>query len=81
VARLSCRSAPTGHNPQSSAVTVALSASNLTTIAQYMLWLMFRNIASDGYVFEDPTRPSVLSAPGCVLASPSWENTATHVTL
>jgi glucoamylase len=36
-----------------------------------MFWLMFRNIASDGFVFEDPVNPGVLSQPGCVLASPS----------
>ena len=50
--------------------------SNLTTIAPYMLCLMFRNVASDGFVFEDPVNAGVLSLPGCVLASPSWENTA-----
>jgi glucoamylase len=71
---------PTGPKLQYSAVTVSVSASDLAAIAQYMFWLMFRNIASDGFVFEDPIRPGVLSAPGCVLASPSWENTATHVT-
>jgi glucoamylase len=52
---------------------------NLTSVAQYMFWLMFRNVASDGFVFEDPVRAGVLSQPGCVLASPSWENSATHV--
>jgi len=45
-----------------------------------MFWLMFRNVASDGFVFEDLVNTGVLSQPGCVLASPSWENTATHVT-
>jgi glucoamylase len=40
---------------------------------------MFRNVASDGFVFEDPVNAGVLSQPGCVLASPSWENTATDV--
>ena len=44
-----------------------------------MFWLMFRNIASDGFVFEDPVNTGVLSQPGCVLASPAWENTATNV--
>jgi glucoamylase len=52
--------------------------SNLATVAQFMFWLMLRNIASDGFVFEDPVNAGVLSRPGCVLASPSWENTA-HV--
>ena len=54
----------------------AVAQSDLTTIAPYMFWLMFRNIASDGFVFEDPVNTGVLSQSGCVLASPSWENTA-----
>ena len=61
-------------------VRPALAQSDPTTVAQYMFWLMFRNVASDGLVFEDPVRAGVLSRPGCVLASPSWENSATHVT-
>jgi glucoamylase len=56
-----------------------VAQSNLTTIAQYMFCLMFRNVASDGFIFEDPVRAGILSQPGCVLASPSWENSATHV--
>jgi glucoamylase len=49
-----------------------------TAVAPYLFWLMFRNVASDGLVFEDPVNTGVLSLPGCVLASPSWENSA-HV--
>src|SRR5271166_4743556 len=64
---------------QYSKVRPALAQSDLTTIAPYMFWLMFRNIASDGFVFEDPVNTGVLSQPGCVLASPYWENTATNV--
>ena len=64
---------------QYSLVKPALAPTNLATIAQYMFWLMFRNISSDGLVFEDPVNAGVLSQPGCVLASPSWENSATHV--
>jgi glucoamylase len=64
---------------QYSLVRPALAQSNLTAVAPYMLWLMFRNVASDGMVFDDPVNTGVLSQPGCVLASPSWENTATHV--
>jgi hypothetical protein len=62
-----------------SQVRPAVAQSDLTTIAPYMFWLMFRNIASDGFVFEDPVNTDVLSQPGCVLASPAWENTATNV--
>ncbi len=64
---------------QYSKVRPAVAQSDLTAIAPYMFWLMFRNIASDGLVFEDPVNTGVLSQPGCVLASPSWENTATNV--
>jgi glucoamylase len=53
---------------------------NLATVGKFMFWLMFRNIASDGMVFDDPVHTGVVSSPGAVLASPSWENTATHVT-
>ena len=62
-----------------SKVRPAVVQSDLTAIAPYMFWLMFRNIASDGFVFEDPVNTGVLSQPGCVLASPSWENTATNL--
>ena len=57
----------------------ALAQSDLTAIAAYMFWLMFRNIASHGFVFEDPVNTGVLSQPGCVLASPSWEYTTKDV--
>ena len=65
---------------QYSQVRPAIAQSDLTTIAPYMFWQLFRNVASDGFVFEDPVNPGVLSRPGCVLASPAWENTATNVT-
>jgi glucoamylase len=53
---------------------------NLATVGKFMFWLMFRNIASDGMVFDDPVHTGVVSSPGAVLASPSWENTATRLT-
>jgi glucoamylase len=61
-------------------VRSAVAQADLTATAQYMFWLMFRNVASDGLVFDDPVNPGIVSEPGCVLASPSWENSATHVT-
>ncbi len=64
---------------QYSLVRPALAQSNLSALTPYMFWLMFRNVASDGLVFEDPVNAGVVSQPGCVLASPSWENSATHV--
>ncbi len=62
-----------------SLVRPAVAQSDLATTAQYMFWLLFRNIASDGLVFEDPVNAGIISRPGCVLASPSWEKTATSV--
>jgi glucoamylase len=53
-------------------VSVSASQSNLQ-IAQHMYELMFRNVASDGFVFTDPINPSQFSAPGCIIASPSYE--------
>ena len=53
---------------------------DLAAVAKYMFWLMYRNVASDGLVFDDPVNAGVISSPGAVLASPSWENSATHVT-
>ena len=64
---------------QYSSVKPALTEPVLTAVSPYMFWLMFRNVASDGFVFEDPVNAGVVSEPGCVLASPSWENSATHV--
>ncbi|HMD91771.1 MAG TPA: glycoside hydrolase family 15 protein [Trebonia sp.] len=63
-----------------SVVRPAVGQADLTTVARFMFWLMFRNVASDGLVFDDPVNAGIVSQPGCVIASPSWENTATHVT-
>jgi glucoamylase len=61
-------------------VRPSAAQADLATVAPYMFWLMYRNVASDGLVFDDPVNPGIVSAPGCVLASPSWENSATRVT-
>ena len=58
----------------------AVEQTDPAALAPYLFWLMFRNVASDGLVFNDPVNAGIVSAAGCVLASPSWENTATHVT-
>lgn len=63
---------------QYSLVRPALAESDLTSVAPYMFWLMFRNVASAGFVFEDPVHQGVLSQPGRVLASPSWANGVTQ---
>jgi glucoamylase len=62
-----------------SRVRPAVAQFDLRAVSAYMFWLMFRNVASDGFVFQDPIRPGVISSPGCILASPSWENSQTHV--
>jgi len=67
---------PTAARPaQLKYATVSLSVpqSNLQTIAQHMYELMLRNVASDGFVFTDPTNPSQFSTRGCIIASPSYE--------
>src|SRR6202167_4211906 len=63
-----------------STVRPSAAESDLAALAPYLFWLMFRNVASDGLVFDDPVNAGVVSLPGCVLASPSWENAATRVT-
>lgn len=51
----------------------AVQSSDPTVIARYLFQLMLRNMSSDGFVFTDPTDPARFSAPGCVIASPSFE--------
>jgi glucoamylase len=60
-------------------VRPAVGQADPATVAPFMFWLLFRNVASDGLVFDDPVNAGVISQPGCVLASPSWENTATAI--
>lgn len=50
----------------------AAAQSTLPAIAQHLLWLMMRNMASDGFVFPDPFAPGTFSAAGCIIASPSY---------
>ena len=69
-----------GYSLSYGSVRPSVARSDLTAIAGYLFWLMFRNVTSDGLVFDDPVNAGIVSAPGCVLASPSWENSATHVT-
>ncbi len=58
---------PAGKKLHYSLVKAAVAQSNLATVAQYMFWLMFGNVASDGFVFEDPVNAGVLSRPGAAL--------------
>jgi glucoamylase len=45
---------------------VHVARDDLTTAARYMFWLMFRNVASDGLVFDDPVNAGIVSSPGDV---------------
>jgi glucoamylase len=69
-----------GHGLTYAKAQAAVGQTDPAALAPYLFWLMFRNVASDGLVFNDPVHSGIVSAPGCVLASPSWENTATQVT-
>lgn len=50
----------------------AFAQTDLVALSRYFSLLMMRNITSDGYVIEDPASPGVFSAPGCVIAAPSY---------
>ncbi len=53
-------------------VTPAVAQTDLEALAPYLFALMLRNVASDGFVFEDPAQPSQYSIAGAVLAAPSY---------
>jgi glucoamylase len=53
--------------------------SDLSILARYLLPLMLRNVSSDGYVFTDPADPTKFSAPGSVIASPSYDRNLASV--
>lgn len=53
--------------------------SDLPTIAQHLFSLMLRNVSSKGFVFVDPLVPGRFSAPGCIIASPSYPADLTTV--
>jgi len=56
---------------------ISWSEAGLPKIAQHMFSLMLRNLASDGFLFVDPTHPDPndpqsFSLPGCIIAAPSF---------
>jgi len=53
-------------------VQASLPDTDVVVAGSYMLQLMLRNIATDGFTFVDPMDVSRRSRPGCVLASPSY---------
>ena len=65
--------APLASSPiRYSKVQTAAQQSDLSAIAQHMLALMLRNVASAGFVFADPYVSGKFSKPGCIIASPSY---------
>lgn len=53
----------------------ASGAVDLAALVPVMYAFMFRNIASDGFIFSDPQSPGDISRdskPGCVIAAPSF---------
>jgi len=61
------------------APTIASSVASLPKIAQHLFSLMLRNVASDGFAFTDPTNSAQFSAPGCVIAAPSFPLNTTGI--
>lgn len=61
-------------------VRPAVQRSDLAALTPYMLTLMLRNISSDGFAFTDPADPQQFSAPGCIIASPSFAGDQAAVT-
>ena len=58
----------------------AVQQSDLTVLPQYLLPLMMRNLATDGFRFTDPSDPGQFSAAGCIVASPSYSRSQNDVT-
>jgi len=55
--------------------SIAPGAVDLMSLVPVMYTFMFRNIASDGFIFSDPQCPDDVSRdskPGCVIAAPSF---------
>ena len=61
-------------------VRPAVRQSDLAALPPYLLTLMLRNMSSDGFAFTDPGDPQQFSAPGCIIASPSFAGDQAAVT-
>jgi glucoamylase len=72
--RAQAATVPMGHG------TTAAQQSDLQTVAQHMYSLMLRNICSDGLIVADPYNSGQFSAPGCVLAAPSYPGDLSTIT-
>ena len=61
--------------PQYQTISLSFEQVDFEKVAEYLLVLMLRNVSSTGYSFTDPWYPTVESAPGCIIASPSYNIT------
>jgi len=66
------------HRPKAR-VQPSVQHTDLQAVAQHMYALMLRNIASDGFVFTDPTDPGRVSKAGCVIAALTYPGGAPGV--
>ncbi len=53
-------------------MSIGTGGADPSVVAPYMFALMQRNISTAGFLAADHNAPGSYSAPGCVLASPSW---------
>lgn len=65
--------------PEYGLVKAASAQTDLAMMAGYLLPLMLRNMSSDGFAFADPLDPNRFSAPGCIIASPSFDRNLSSV--
>ena len=70
--RARARTAPDVAGPRAGSVRAVVQCSDFPVIAQHMFGLMMRNVAADGFRFEDPVQRGRYSTPGCVIAAPSY---------
>jgi glucoamylase len=60
-------------------MSIGTGGADPSVVAPYMFALMQRNLSTSGFVSADHNAPGSYSAPGCVLASPSWPGYAGNV--
>jgi glucoamylase len=68
-----------------SSVRPAITNLDISSLTSYLYVLMMRNVATPGYRFADPPRrgcpaePEGFAEPGCIIASPSYQDYAGNV--
>ena len=58
--------------PRAESARAVVRRSDFQMIAQHMISLLMRNVASDGFLFEDPVEQGRFAKPGCIIAAPSY---------